>query len=108
MNNVYGGLLIFVISLVTIALRFAPFLIFDGKRDTPPFVEYLGRVLPFAMMGMLVIYCLKGISFTAAPHGIPELMSCAVVIGLHLWKRNTMISIGGGTVCYMVLVQMVF
>ena len=101
-------LMILVISLVTIVLRFAPFFIFDGKRKTPAFVEYLGRALPFAMMGMLVIYCLKGISFAAAPYGIPELAACVVVVGLHLWKRNTLMSIGGGTIFYMILVQNIF
>ena len=100
--------LITVISLVTIALRFLPFLIFSGKRQTPAYVSYLGKVLPFAIMGMLVIYCLRNISFTAMPFGIPELLGCAVVALLHLWKRNTLLSIAGGTVFYMLLVQMIF
>ena len=100
--------LITVISLVTIALRFLPFLIFSGKRQTPAYVSYLGKVLPFAIMGMLVIYCLRNISFTTMPLGIPELLGCAVVTLLHLWKRNTLLSIAGGTVFYMLLVQMIF
>lgn len=108
MNSMHSILMIIVIAFVTMFLRFLPFFIFDGKRETPSYVAYLGRVLPFAMMGMLVIYCLKGITFAAAPYGIPELAACAVVIGLHLWKRNTMLSIGGGTVFYMMLVQLVF
>lgn len=108
MNNVHSILMIVVIALVTMTLRFAPFLIFDGKKQTPEFISYLGRVLPFAMMGMLVVYCLKGISFTVMPFGIPELAACAVVIRLHLWKRNTLVSIAGGTICYMILVQLVF
>lgn len=69
---------------------------------------YLGKVLPYAIMSMLVVFCLKGISLTEAPHGIPEFISCALVALLHVWKRNTLISIVGGTVCYMMLVQMVF
>ena len=97
-----------VIALVTIALRFLPFLIFSGKRKTPAYVSYLGKVLPFAIMGMLVVYCLRNISFAALPFGIPEFLGCAVVAGLHLWKRNTLLSIAGGTVFYMLLVQTIF
>ncbi len=107
MTEVHSMLLIAVIAAVTALLRFLPFLVF-GKRQTPIFVTYLGRVLPYAVMGMLVIYCLRGISFVAAPHGIPELCSVAVVVGLHLWRRNTLLSIVGGTACYMFLVQVVF
>ena len=101
-------LLILVAVLVTMATRFLPFLIFGEKRKTPPIIEYLGKVLPCAIMGMLVVYCLKGISFTGSPYGIPESIACAVVAALHVWKRNSLLSIGGGTVCYMLLVQLVF
>lgn len=100
--------MILVIALVTMALRFLPFLIFGGKRQTPKFITYLGQVLPYAIMGMLVIYCLRGISFSSMPFGIPELLACALVVVLHLWKKNTLLSIIGGTVCYMLLVQLVF
>ena len=100
--------MIAVIALVTAALRFLPFLIFGENRKTPPLVTYLGQVLPYAIMGMLVVYCLKGVSLTAFPFGIPELLGCAAVILLHIWKRNTLLSIGAGTVCYMLLVQFVF
>lgn len=100
-------LLIAVIAVVTIALRFFPFLIFRN-RQTPKYIAYLGRVLPFAIMGMLVVYCLRGISLTSMPFGLPELIACALVVALHLWKRNTLLSIIGGTVCYMLLVQLVF
>lgn len=100
--------IILVIALVTMALRFLPFLIFGGKRQTPKFITYLGQVLPYAIMGMLVIYCLRGISFSSMPFGIPELLACALVVVLHLWKKNTLLSIIGGTVCYMLLVQLVF
>lgn len=108
MPDLHSAGLIAVMSLVTIALRFLPFLIFGENRKTPEIITYLGKVLPYAIMGMLVVYCLKGISFAAAPFGLPELLACAAVVLLHLWKRNTLLSIGGGTVCYMLLVQLVF
>ena len=101
-------LMVAVVALVTAFLRFLPFLIFGENRTTPPLIAYLGKVLPYAIMGMLVVFCLKGVSLTAAPYGIPEAIACALVILLHVWKRNTLISILGGTVCYMVLVQLVF
>lgn len=101
-------LLIAISALVIAATRFLPFLIFGEKRKTPPIIEYLGTVLPCAIMGMLVVYCLKDISFLQSPYGLPELIACAVVAALHVWKRNSLLSIGGGTVCYMLLVQFVF
>lgn len=108
MPDLHAALMIAVIALVTAALRFLPFLIFGENRKTPPLISYLGQVLPYAIMGMLVVYCLKGVSLTAAPFGIPEILGCAVVTLLHIWKRNTLLSIGAGTVCYMLLVQFVF
>ncbi len=108
MFDVHSALMIGVIAIVTILLRFLPFLIFGGKRKTPEFITYLGKVLPFAIMGMLVVYCLRNISFVSSPFGIPELIAVSIVVVLHLWKRNTLVSIIGGTVCYMVLVQLVF
>ncbi len=107
MNDMQAILLIVMVSLVTIALRFLPFLVF-GERKTPKKITYLGKVLPYAIMAMLVVYCLKGISFVQAPFGIPELLGVGSVAVLHLWKRNTLISIAGGTICYMVLIQFVF
>ena len=101
-------LLIAVAVLVTMATRFLPFLIFGEKRRTPPIIEYLGTVLPCAIMGMLVVYCLKDVSFLTTPFGLPELIACVVVAALHVWKRSSLLSIGGGTVCYMLLVQLVF
>ena len=101
-------LLIAVMSLVTILIRFLPFIIFSGDRQTPQYIMWMGKVLPYAIMGMLVVFCLKGVSLTAAPHGIPEAVACILVVLLHIWKRNTLISILGGTVCYMLLVQLVF
>ena len=99
---------ILVIALVTAALRFLPFLVFGRSGTAPAWVTYLGKVLPYAIMGMLVVYCLRNTDFTSASHGLPELISCAVVILLHAWKSNTLLSIGLGTACYMLLVQFVF
>ena len=106
--RMHAALIVAIAALVTIALRFLPFVIFSGRKTTPPFVAYLGRVLPYAVMGMLVVYCLRNIQFVSSPHGLPELIACAVVAGLHLWKRSTLLSIVGGTACYMLLVQLVF
>lgn len=108
MNNVHSMLLVLVIALVTVAIRFFPFFVIRGDRSTPAVINYLGKVLPYAIMGMLVVYCLKGVSFVKAPYGAPEGIASAVVVGLQVWKRNTFLSIIAGTVCYMVLVQMVF
>lgn len=108
MDNLHSLFLVAIVALVTIALRFLPFLIFGENRKTPPIIAYLAQVLPFAIMGMLVVYCLKDVRLTAMPFGIPEIIGVAVVAGLHLWKRNTLLSIGAGTVCYMLLVQLVF
>ena len=108
MNNLHSVLVIAVAALVTIALRFLPFLIFGEDRKTPPLVAFLGQVLPYAIMGMLVVYCLKDADITAAPFGIPEAIGCIAVALLHVWKRNTLLSIGLGTVCYMLLVQFIF
>ena len=108
MTDLHAVLTISVVALVTAALRFLPFLIFGENRTTPPLITYLGKVLPFAIMGMLVIYCLKDVSFLSGSFGIPEIIGCAVVTLLHIWKRNTLLSIGAGTVCYMLLVQLVF
>lgn len=108
MNNIHSILIIAVTALVTVFLRFLPFVIFGENRKTPPVIAYLGQILPFAIMGMLVIYCLKDVSLLAFPFGIPEAIACALVAGLHVWKRNTLLSIGGGTICYMLLVQLLF
>ena len=99
-------LLIVVCVVVTALTRFLPFLIF-GKR-TPPIVTYLGKVLPCAIMGMLVVYCMKDVAFLSGSHGIPELLCCALTAGLHAWRRNPLLSIGVGTVSYMLLIQLVF
>ena len=108
MDKLYAIAMIAVIALVTAALRFLPFFIFRGNRQTPKYIEYLGKVLPYAIMGMLVVYCLKGITFTALENWLPYFLATAAVVLLHLWKRNTLLSIITGTVLYMVLVQAVF
>lgn len=108
MNNLYAVVTIFVITLVTAALRFIPFLIFGGNKPVPKYITYLGKVLPYSIMAMLVVYCLKGISFLKAPFGLPELISVALVVILHVWKRNTLLSIICGTLCYMLLIQLIF
>lgn len=108
MSDVHTILIIAVSAAVTMGLRFLPFLIFGGDRPTPGYIVYLGKVLPYAIMGMLVVFCLKNITFVSAPFGIPEIAACVLVAALHIWKRNTLLSIIGGTVCYMVLIQLVF
>jgi branched-subunit amino acid transport protein AzlD len=100
--------IIVVAALVTAATRFLPFLIFGSGKKTPDLIVYLGKVLPYAIMGMLVVYCFKDVNFLAPPYGFAELLGCVVVAVLHIWKRNTLLSIGVGTVFYMLLVQLVF
>ena len=104
----YAALLVAIMSLVTILLRFAPFLIFRGGRKTPAYIVYLGEVLPAAIIGMLVIYCLKDTRITTAPFGLPELLAAACVVGLQIWRRNSLVSILAGTAMYMLLIQLVF
>ena len=99
---------ILMVVLGTMLTRFLPFLLFPGNKPTPKYIQYLGNVLPAAVFGLLVVYCLKNVSFLTGTHGIPELISIAVVVVLHLWKRQMLLSIAGGTVCYMLLVQVVF
>ena len=105
-TSAYSALLVAVMSMVTILLRAAPFLIF--KKKTPAYVMYLGKVLPAAIIGMLVIYCLKDTNLLSAPFGAPELIAGLLVVGLHAWKRNILLSILAGTVAYMLLTQLVF
>ncbi|MFQ7263179.1 MAG: branched-chain amino acid transporter permease [Lachnospiraceae bacterium] len=92
----------------TMLTRFLPFLVFRPKRPTPRYIQYLGRVLPGAIFAMLIIYCLRDVSLLQGSHGLPELIAIAVTVGLHLWKRQMLLSIAGGTICYMLLVQFIF
>ena len=103
-------------QIITIALcvagtmltRFLPFLVFSPKKPTPRFVQYLGKALPCAIFGMLIIYCLKNVDMLSGSQGMPELIAIAVTVGLHLWRRQMLLSIAGGTLCYMLFVQLVF
>ena len=92
----------------TMLTRFLPFILFPAGKPTPKYIQYLGKVLPSAVFGLLVIYCLKDVNIFSASHGIPEFISIVVVVGLHIWKRQMLLSIAGGTICYMLLVQLVF
>ena len=101
-----AAVLIAVMAIVTMILRFLPFILFN--KNTPAYISYLGKVLPAALIGMLVIYCLKDVSMLESPHGIPELIAALSVVVLQAWKRNSLISILSGTVIYILLVQLVF
>ena len=97
-----------MIVIGTILTRFIPFLLFPAHKKTPAYIQYLGKVLPPAVFGLLVIYCLKNVDVMNGSHGLPELISIIVVILLHAWKRQMLWSIAGGTICYMLLVQTIF
>lgn len=101
-------LTIAICVLGTMTTRFLPFLIFSDKRPTPKYIQYLGKALPAAIFGMLVIYCLKNVSVLSGSHGLPELIAILATVVIHLWKRQMLFSIAGGTLCYMLLVQFVF
>ena len=92
----------------TMLTRFLPFLVFSPKKETPKYIQYLGKALPCAIFGVLVIYCLKDVSIFSGAHGLPELIAIAVTIVLHLWRKQMLLSIAGGTACYMLLVQFLF
>ena len=108
MVNAHTFYAIAVMALITALLRFLPFLIFKGKADTPPRVEKLGRLRPSAVIAMLVVYCMKDVDFTASASYLPVLLASVLVGVLHTWKRNILLSVIGGTVIYMLLVQFVF
>ena len=103
-------------QIVTIAMvilgkmltRFVPFFVFPAGKPTPKYVQYLGNVLPPAVFGLLIIYCLKNVSIFTGSHAIPELLAITLVIALHTWKRQMLLSIAGGTIFYMILVQFIF
>jgi branched-subunit amino acid transport protein AzlD len=97
-----------VVILGTVLTRALPFLLFPENREIPRYVKYLADVLPFTIIGMLVVYCLKNISFVQQPYALPEAISIAVIVLLHIWKKNTLLSIGGGALLYMLLVQYIF
>jgi len=101
-------IMILAIAFGAMCTRFAPFVLFPENKEPPKVISYLGRVLPPAMMGLLVVYCLKNVSVLEKPNGIPEMISIAVIALLHRWKRNVLLSIGSGTVLYMLLMQTIF
>jgi len=103
MNDAHAAALVAAMAAATWLLRFLPFIVF--RKKAPEYVLYLGRVLPAAIIGMLVVYCLKDTRFAAPPHGVPELAAAAVTVALQCWKRSSLVSILGGTAAYMVLVQ---
>lgn len=99
---------VFMVVLGTVLTRFVPFILFPTEKSTPDFIKYLGNLLPPAVFGLLIIYCLKDVDIFNGSCGIPELIAVIFVIVLHLWKRQMLISIAGGTICYMLIVQYVF
>ena len=108
MSFVQRIITITMVVLGTMCTRFLPFIIFRADKPTPKYIQYLGKVLPLAVFGLLVVYCLKDVSLFEGSRGIPEALSIALVIILHLWKRQMLLSIAGGTLCYMILVQTIF
>lgn len=97
-----------MIVIGTMLTRFIPFILFPAGKPTPKYIQYLGKVLPAAAFGLLVVYSLKNVRVFEGSHGLPELIAIAFIVGIHLWKRNMLISIAGGTILYMILVQFVF
>ncbi|OAH58005.1 MULTISPECIES: branched-chain amino acid transporter permease [Bacillaceae] len=97
-----------MVVLGTMLTRFLPFILFPAGKPTPEYIKYLGKVLPSAVLGLLVIYCFKDVSFLSGSHGIPEFIAVAVVALLHFWRRQMLLSMAGGTIVYMFLVQLVF
>ncbi len=103
------SLIIFgILALITFLLRATPFILFPDNKETPKYIEYLGKVLPNTIIAMLVVYCLKDVNIFTYPNTLPEIISIVAIVILHLWKRSTLLSIGGGTFIYMVLVQTIF
>lgn len=107
MNNKYIILVIAIMSIITILIRFLPFIIFDHGKKLPKWISYLGKVLPPAIMSMLLVYCLRNINFVEGNHGLPELLCVGIAILLHSWKRNTLLSIGVSTILYMILIRII-
>ena len=103
-----GAWIVAALAGATLITRFLPFLLCPAGREIPKYVEYLGKTLPYATIGLLVVYCLKDVQVSGAFHGLPEMIAVSVIVGLHWWKGNSLFSIGVGTVVYMVLVQRVF
>lgn len=108
MTTIQIVITIVLITIVTVTIRTFPFMIFPGRKEPPAYIQYLGNVLPFAIIGMLVIYCFKSVSFIKSPFGLPEMIGFIYVVIIHRWKHNLLLSIGGGTFLYMFLIQTIF
>ncbi len=104
----YALIQIALMAIITAAIRFMPFALFPEGRKRPEFITYLGTVLPYAIIGMLVIYCFKDTNFLQYPHGIPAVIAGVSVVLLHIWKSNTLLSVFGGTAIYMILINFIF
>lgn len=108
MSNLHPLFQVLIMAAIIAFLRFLPFMAFPEGRKRPKVITYLGSVLPYAIIGMLVVYCFKGVSVFSYPYGLPELIAAAFVVGIHVWLRNTLVSVFGGVAVYMILVQLVF
>ena len=108
MTLTQGIITIAIVAFGTMLTRFLPFILFPAGKETPPYIKYLGKILPAAVFGLLVVYCLKNVNIMTGDHGLPEFLGIAFVVVLHLWKRQMLLSIAGGTIFYMILVQTVF
>lgn len=107
-ETLQGIMIIIALAAATVLTRFLPFILFPSGKERPKYIDFLGRSLPFATMGMLVVYCLKDVRFTSGSYGLPEALAVLGIVLLHRWKGNSLLSIGAGTVFYMILVQVVF
>lgn len=108
MTVIQGVITVAVVAAGTMLTRFLPFLVFPESKQPPRLIEYFGKVLPYAMTGLLVVYSLRNTPILTGSHGVPELIACLVIVALHLWRRSMLLSIAGGTIVYMLLVQLVF
>lgn len=108
MSSSYPFIIVAITSVVTILLRAMPFFLFGGNRETPKIILYLGKVLPYAVMGMLTVYCLKDISFLDINNFAPKIIASIIVVASYVWKKNTLLSVASGTIGYMLLVQLIF
>ncbi|PLS26337.1 branched-chain amino acid transporter permease [Bifidobacterium parmae] len=108
MTVLQGVITVAVVAAGTMLTRFLPFLVFPESKQPPRLIEYFGKVLPYAMTGLLVVYSLRNTPILTGSHGVPELIACLAIVALHLWRRSMLLSIAGGTIVYMLLVQLVF
>ena len=108
MSTVQQIITISIVAVTTMLTRFLPFIVFPTNKQTPKFIKYISNILPYAVMGLLVVYSLKDALTISWPYALPEMISIAVIFVLHYWKRNMLISISAGTILYMVLIQLVF